>query len=39
MEEKTELTGAICIGENYLKAELSFEEILLDERLDRKSVV
>ena len=33
MEEKTELTGAICIGENYLKAELSFEEILLDERL------
>ncbi len=33
MEEKTELTGAICIGENHLKAELSFEEILLDERL------
>ncbi len=33
MEEKTELTGAICISENHLKAELSFEEILLDERL------
>ena len=29
----TELTGAICISENSLKTELSFEEILLDERL------
>lgn len=33
MEEKIKLTGAICISENHLQAELSFEEILLDERL------
>lgn len=33
MKSKKELIGAICISENAIQTELSFEEILLDERL------